>query len=135
VPTGVLASQGASSFQLAEPTVADGPLGPGPASAGPWGTQPIATAAVPEAATVEILATGSPGLSFELGWEDTCGGTRQGKHGVAGGAGGQGRRQLRSPAVVVVKLPAATGDYDRCYVAAGAWARAPSALRLRIVDY
>jgi hypothetical protein len=76
-------------------------------------------------AKVEILATGSPGLTFSVGWEDTCGGTRDRKHGVAGGSGGQGRSELPSPAVVVVKLPAATGDYVGCYLTAGACARRP----------
>lgn len=135
VPAGVLAGQGLSTFEVAVPRVASGPLGPGPAGAGPWGTQPIADAVVPPLATVEILATGSPGLTFSVGWEDTCGGTRVGKHGVAGGSGGQGRSELRSPAVVLVKLPAATGDYNGCYLTAGAWARTRSALRLQIIDY
>jgi hypothetical protein len=135
VPAGVLADQGLSTFQVAVPRVASGSLGPGPAGAGPWGTQLIATAVVPPLATVEILATGSPGVTFSVGWEDTCGGTRQGKHGVAGGTGGQGRSDLRSPAVVVVKLPPSTGDYSGCYLDASAWARTRSALRLQIIDY
>jgi hypothetical protein len=135
VPAGVLADQGSSPFQMVVPRVANGPLGPGPAGAGPWGTQLIATAVVPPLATVEILATGSPGLTFSVGWEDTCGGTRQGKSGVAGGTGGQGRSDLRSPAVVVVKLPPSTGNYNGCYLDASAWARTRSALRLQIIDY
>lgn len=135
VPADVLAGQGLSTFEVAVPTVASGPLGPGPAGAGPWGTQPIADAVVPPLAKVEILATGSPGLTFSVGWEDTCGGTREGKHGVAGGSGGQGRSELRSPAVVVVKLPTATGGYNGCYLTTGAWARTRSALRLQIIDY
>jgi hypothetical protein len=135
VPAGVLADQALTTFQVAVPRVASGPVGSGPAGAGPWGTQPIATAVVPRRATVEILATGSPGVTFTVGWEDTCGGTREGKHGVAGGSGGQGRSELRSPAVVIVKLPPASGDYKGCYLAASAWARTRSALRLQIIDY
>jgi hypothetical protein len=91
VSAGVLGGQGLSTFQVATPSVASGPLGPGPAGAGPWGTQPFATAVVPPRATVEILATGAPGLTFSVGWEDTCGGTRVGKHGVAGGTCPPGR--------------------------------------------
>jgi hypothetical protein len=135
VPPDVLAGQGSSTFHVAVPTVAHGPFGPGPSGAGPWGTQTIATAVVPRTATVEILATGSPGLTFTTGWEDTCGGNRQGNNAVVGGTGGQGRTVLQSPAVVLVKLPASTGNDNGCYLSATAWARPRSDLHLQIIDY
>lgn len=134
VPASTLADQGSSAFDVGSPTTANMTLGPGPSGTGPRGTQPIATAVVPRSARVELLATGAAGLQFNLGWEDTCGGSRIGKHGVAGGTGGQDRLALSSPAVVMLKLPKATG-LNQCYVATSAWPRPRSNLRLTIIDY
>jgi hypothetical protein len=134
VPVSTLAGQGSTTFDIGAPTTANMTLGPGPAGPGPWGTEPTLTAVVPRSARVEILATRAAGVQFHLGWEDTCGGSRMGQHGVAGGTGGQGRLVLTSPAVVMLKLPKARG-LNQCYVAATAWARPRSSLRLTIVDY
>jgi hypothetical protein len=134
VSTDVLVAQGASVFDVAAPTVADSKLGPGPEGPGPWGTLTFATSVVPRAAKVEILATGAASLRFHVGWEDTCGGTRFGAKGVAGGTDGQGRVELVSPAVVLVRLPVATG-INTCYLAATAWAPVRGSLHLRIIDY
>jgi hypothetical protein len=91
---------------------------------------------------VELLATGRAGTRFNLFWEETCGGYRFGKHGVAGGSGGEADLTLRTPALVLVKLPSPYGTYDGCYLAATVsmhmrgWAAAKAASpTVRIVHY
>jgi hypothetical protein len=89
-----------------------------PSAKGRWFITSSTTAQFRRSARVELLATGDRGVRFNLFWEETCGGTRVGRHGVAGGSGGEADLTLHSPALVAVKLPARYGSYDRCYLAA-----------------
>jgi hypothetical protein len=82
-----------------------------------WVTSSIG-ATFPRSSKVELLATGRPGVRFRLSWQETCGGNTVGKHGVSGGSGGQAQLTLDTPASVLVKLPAAVGTYEGCYLAA-----------------
>lgn len=113
-----------------------------PSAAGKWWGTGSQTATFPQTAKVELLASGTAGVRFHLQWTETCGGTSIGKRGVEGGSGGEGSLTLSTPALVLVKLPAASGTYDSCYLATVAsmhtrsWraaiATAPS---IRIVHY
>ena len=89
-----------------------------PSATGRWFITSSATAQFSRSARVQLLATGDPGVRFNLFWEETCGGTRVGRHGVAGGSGGEADLTLHTPALVLVKLPSRFGTYDKCYLAA-----------------
>jgi hypothetical protein len=135
VPTGLVAGQGSSAFQVADPPLSNAPDGPVDAGFGPRFYGPTASADFSTSAKVEILATGSPGVKFALGWQETCGGTHVGKRAVVGGTGGQGQANLETPAVVLVKLPAPSGDVHTCYLATTGFSRTRTNLHLQIVDY
>jgi hypothetical protein len=138
VPAAVVASQGSQAFDVSAPTsvtVAE------PANTATLASPPyrsivsFANATVPHATRVEILATGEPGRRFELSWTETCGWTQEGK-GAAGGTGGEGTQILRSPAVMLVRLPRIGGGVPSCYLAAtAATTTFTRGLRLMIIDY
>jgi hypothetical protein len=88
-----------------------------PSSAGKWQYMPSATAVFPRTSKVEILATGTPGVRFNLGWQVGCGGTPVGKRGVVGGSGRRGDLTLKAPALVLLKLPPPEGSLTGCYLA------------------
>lgn len=88
-----------------------------PSAAGKWWAVPPATAIFNRSSKVELLATGKPGVRFHLGWEETCGGIREGRHGVLGGSGGTGNLTLKTPALVLVQLPPPEGNLNGCYLA------------------
>ena len=138
VPASVVAGQGSRAFDVAAPTqaIAGDPndtvtIVPAPYRA----IVASADAVVPHSAHVEVLATGEPGRRLALSWEETCGWTQEGKAAV-GGAGGQGMKILRSPAVTLVKLPRITHGVSSCYVAATASTSTfTRRVRLTIIDY
>lgn len=82
-----------------------------------WAMSSVATT-FSDRSTVELLATGRPDVRFELFWEEACGGNGAGKRAVVGGTGGEAQLTLITPALVLVKLPLATGTYHGCYLAA-----------------
>lgn len=89
-----------------------------PSASGRWFMTSSASSSFRRTAKVELLATGHRGERFNLFWQESCGGTRVGRHGVLGGSGGSADLTLRVPALVLVKLPSKYGTYDRCYLAA-----------------
>ena len=88
-----------------------------PSSAGKWWAVSSPAATFTRTETVDLLATGTPGVRFHLGWEETCGGKRMGKHGVVGGSGGEGNLTLKAPALVLIRLPPPEGNLEGCYLA------------------
>lgn len=88
-----------------------------PSPSGQWFMTSSSTALFPRTQRVQIMATGAPGERFNLFWEETCGGTRVGTRGVVGGSGGEADLTLRTPALVLVKLPSRYGTYNMCYLA------------------
>lgn len=136
VPTSTLAAQGSRTFEIAvssAPTAGrPGHVTTADTRAYRWGVA-SATAVVPHSAHVEVLATGDAGHRFKLSWEGTCGLTRDG--GASGGAG-QGIEILRTPAVMLVKLPRVNAGGPSCYLAtAAATTSFTRHLRLTIIDY
>lgn len=89
-----------------------------PSASGRWFMTSSTSGSFRRTAKVELLATGHPGERFNLFWQESCGGTRVGKHEVLGGSGGEADLTLRVPALVLVKLPSKDGTYDMCYLAA-----------------
>lgn len=89
-----------------------------PSASGRWFMTSSATGSFRRTARVELLATGHRGERFNLFWQESCGGTRVGKHEVLGGSGGSADLTLRVPALVLVRLPSKSGTYDMCHLAA-----------------
>jgi hypothetical protein len=88
-----------------------------PSSSGKWWFLNSVWTTFRRTQKVQLLASGgAPGVRFNLFWEESCGGERIGKRGVAGGTGGSGDVTLHTPALVLIKLPARYGTYDRCYL-------------------
>lgn len=89
-----------------------------PSALGQWFMTSSTTGLFRRSEKVELLATGHRGERFNLYWQESCGGTRFGKHGVLGGSGGEAVLTLQAPALVLVRLPSRSGSYNMCYLAA-----------------
>jgi hypothetical protein len=114
-----LAGTGESATPLAAFGSATPALSPEvPSASGHWYMTSVATGFFRRTQKVELLATGRHGERFNLYWQESCGGTREGKHGVLGGSGGEADLTLHVPALILVKLPSRYGTYSMCYLAA-----------------
>ncbi len=142
VPTGVLAGQGAQTFDIASP-----PQGsPNVVQVGPkltsvsqwkrqrWWTGPIVQGMAPQGARVELLASGEPGLRFYLEFEETCGLVDGGRSHLGVSNGGTGQRIMRSPAVMMVPALRASQNTS-CYVSGVVTSRGRNHLHVSLIDY
>lgn len=148
VPTGVLAQQGATSFDISSPHAANSNtivLGPRftattPAQAQRWERTwfigPSITGTTPQRAHVELLVTGDPGRRIYLGFEESCGfvhfgPTRQSQSALAGA---HAQRILRTPAVMMVPT-LTTRPENHCYVSGVVVTRGRNELHVSLIDY
>jgi len=140
VPTGVLAAQGATSFDVATPpainsnTIQLGPKLTGPART--WFYGPSIAGSTPERAHVELVVTGDPGRSIYLGFEESCGffHVGPGPKAVSAKSGAAGQRVMRTPAVMIV--PTLTSNPENnCYVSGTVATRGQNDLRISLIDY
>lgn len=146
VPTGVLAAQGATSFNVSTPPATNSPtLAAGPKltdhwQAGRWSRTwfigPSITGTTPERARVELLVTGDPGRRFYLGLEESCGFVHVGPSRKSESAlkGAHLQRVLQTPAVMI--LPTLTSEPENsCYVAGTVVTRGRNKLHISLIDY
>lgn len=145
VPSGVLAGQGTTSFDIAAPppddsdTMQVGPKLPPPTPGQPdhalktWFIGPSITGTTPARAHVELLVTGDSGRRIYLSFEESCGRLHAPEsHAAIKGAHGQ--RVLRTPAVMIVPALAG-GRRDSCYVSGVVVTRGRNDLHLSLIDY
>jgi len=141
VPTGVLATQRATRFDVATPPPTDsntidviGPKITSPAAAQraakTWFLGPSITGVTPQRAHVELVVTGDPGRRIYLSFEESCGFVRSGGN----DSGAHGQRVMRAPAVMIVPM-LTTKPENRCYVSGLVAARRPNELHISLIDY
>lgn len=148
VPTGVLAVQGAASFDISSPpptnsnTIAVGPRFTLTPQAQPqrwdktWFIGPSITGTTPERAHVELLVTGDPGRRIYLSFQESCGFFQIGPtpKSVSAIKGAHGQRILRTPAIMMV--PTLTSKPENsCYVAGVVVTRGHNDLHISLIDY
>lgn len=148
VPTGVLAAQGTTSFDLGSPP----PDNSNMMVVGPkltymtqaqaqrwektWFMGPSITGTTPERAQVELLVTGDPGRRIYLSFEESCGFVHVGptRNGESAVKGAHGQRILRTPAVMM--LPSLkTKPENSCYVTGQVVTRGRNDLHITLIDY
>jgi len=140
VPTGVLAGQGATSFDIATPppansnTIQLGPKLTRPART--WFYGPSITGSTPERAHVELLVTGDPGRRIYLGFEESCGffHVSGGPKAVSAKRGASGQRVMRTPAVMIVPGLTSNPEND-CYVSGMVATHGQNHLHISLIDY
>jgi hypothetical protein len=158
VPTGVLAAQGATSFDIASPP----PGNSNTTQVGPkftytteaqmrrfakrWFMGPSITGTTPERAHVELLVTGDPGRRIYLSFEESCGffhvvlvvhGRKfhpGGPKAVSALKGASGQRILRTPAVMMVPMLTSRPE-NTCYVSGVVVTRGHNDLHISLIDY
>ncbi len=148
VPTGVLAAQGTTSFDVSSPPPANSSaivIGPRFTVATQarsqrwertWFLGPSITGTTPQRAHVELLVTGDPGRRIYLSFEESCGfvhfgPTRQSESAMTGA---HGQRILRTPAVMLV--PTLTSQPENsCYVSGVVVTRGRNTLHISLIDY
>jgi hypothetical protein len=148
VPTGVLAAQGGTSFDIATPppdnsnTIQIGPKFSFTAEAQAqrwqktWFIGPGITGTTPERAHVELLVTGDPGRRIYLSFEESCGFFHVGptRKGVSAMKGAHGQRVLRTPAVMMVPTLTSRPE-NSCYVTGQVVTRGHNDLHISLIDY
>ena len=148
VPTGVLAAQGAASFDISAPraenstTIVLGPKFTGTTQtqarswSKTWFIGPSITGTTPERAHVELLVTGDPGRRIYLSFEESRGFFHVGptREAVSAVKGAHGQRVLKTPAVMIV--PTLTSKPENsCYVSGIVVTRGRNDLRMSLIDY
>ena len=148
VPTGVLAAQGGTSFDIASPPPDNSntiQLGPKLAytteaqvqrAAKSWFIGPSIAGTTPERAHVELLVTGDPGRRIYLCFEESCGffHVGPGPKAVSAEKGAHGQRILRTPAVMMVPMLPSKPE-NSCYVSGVVVTRGHNDLHISLIDY
>jgi len=148
VPTGVLAAQKATSFDIASPPAANSTtIQVGPKltfiseanmrrAAKTWFSGPSITGTTPERAHVELLVTGDSGRRIYLSFEESCGFFHVGPtpKGESAMKGASGQRILSTPAVMMV--PTLTSNHESsCYVSGLVTTRGRNGMHISLIDY
>lgn len=148
VPTGVLAAQGGTSFDIASPPPEDSnSIRVGPKLAYPteaqtqrawkrWFIGPSTAGTTPARAHVELLVTGDPGRRIYLSFEESCGFFHAGPSpkGDSAVQGAHGQRILRTPAVMMVPMLTSEPE-NACHVGGVVVTRGHNDLRISLIDY
>jgi len=148
VPTGVLAAQGGTSFDIASPppdnsnTIQVGPKlaytteAQMPRPTKRWFIGPSSTGTTPERAHDELLVTGDPGRRIYLSFEESCGFFHVGPGSKATSAmkGAHGQRILRTPAVMMVPMLTSKPE-NTCYVSGAVVTRGRNDMHISVIDY
>lgn len=148
MPTGVLAAQAGTSFDIASPPPDNSntiQLGPKLAytsetqmqrAAKSWFIGPSIAETTPARAPVELLVTGDPGRQIYLSFEESCGFSHVGPtaEGVSAVKGAHGQRILRTPAVMMVPTLASKPE-NSCYVSGVVVTHGRNDLDLSLIDY